>query len=206
MGLAIALASIGMGVLSSANTSRGLSVDGHQLKMTLDSARQLAVTQNRYVQVRFYLDENSSRNHVDQIGVYLAESPFYSRSAADYAAWIAAGKLKQAERDFSLNEGAIIPGDAVVSNLLSLLRSDSEVDRMGSAGVGSAARDFVAFYYHPDGSTDFKTINGNDVLVNDAYLSLVAKNRYEAGPPALPQNYFMLAFDPITGRTATVRP
>lgn len=202
----ILLISVGGGMLGSVNSSRDLTVAGHHLNTTLDSARQLAVTQNRYVQVRFYSKDGSTGNHVDRIGIFLSESPYYGSNPQDYAAWTAAGKLKRAERDFRLKAGVIIPGDAAVSNLLSLLRSDSELNRVGSANERGTTSNFVAFYYHPDGSTDFKTTSQKDVLPKEAYLSLVQEGKYEAGPPALPDNYFMVAFDPITGRTTSVRP
>lgn len=198
--------------LSSVSNSTKLSTSVQQVSDQLNMARQLAIAQNQYVQVRFFSPKGAGDPRSGQysaLGLYRSDSPFYG-SELEYQARQSSGKFLGEGPIRKLPEGCAIAGNASLSKLIDWLKNDSGRMRKGTAKISGKDYDWVGFYFFPDGSMDVdfnqNNLNPKGLKLNEAYLTVGLANMLSANDAKLPANYGVIAFDPISGRLQVIRP
>lgn len=197
------LIAVGASSLGRGGSNLGLTTTVAHLQGALDEARQTALANNKYVQVRF-LAKPGGKNY-EAISVLVAESPFYG-SSAEYDAWQAQGLIRQGGRPLILPQNLVIPRGAEASQLLSDLASDTDFQRTGTNKVGGQTYEWVAFYFRPNGITDYQMLNGTPYSGTNAFFSLVAEPEYAQSTPHLPKNFATFILSPASGRPVIFRP
>jgi len=202
--LAILLA-VGASTLSQSGNSLGLTTTVANVQGVLDEARQIALSKNKYVQVRF-LEKTPSENpsRYKAISLHVADSPYYG-TAAEYAAWESQGLLRQHGRANFLPQTIAIPGTNT-PGLLAGLAGDTDFTRTGTSTVAGQSYAWVAFYFRPNGITDYQMLKGVPYAPTNAYFSLVVENEFVQTSPKLPTNFATLTLAPATGRPVVFRP
>lgn len=166
---------------------RGTSVStgAHMLQDTLNLARQLAVTQNRMTEVRFY----------QTAGAAAAASPTYSALRIEIYD-VAGTTATPASGLLYLPTSVVLVSDMAYSTLLaSGTNPASGTETL--PGVGSTTYRMVDF--RPSGAT---TLGGT----SDQWFASVkmASDAAVGGVPA--KNFATVQLDPITGRTLMYQP
>lgn len=203
--IAAMILAFGVGVALQSQTAPTLASGVLHIKGVLDQARQTALSSNKYVQVRFYKPSGGERPGYTAIGFFLADSPFYG-SAADYQRWLGLGAMKPAARPQFLPSSLLLPDSATEGRFLNDLAADNNFVRTGQSRIAGQDYDWVAFYFLPDGTTDFQYVSGSRYDVRQAHFAVVARNEYERTAPNLPPNYAIFAVPPSTGRPIVFRP
>lgn len=180
-----------------------LSVGVSTLTGILDEARQMALAQNRYIQVR--LLRESPGAPFSAVLLMAADSPYYRSDAAGYALLLEKGQMRQASPVRQFGQGLVIAA-GTLSPLLERLEADPEFLRTGSMRAGGRDWRFVAFYYRPNGATDFEAIAGTPLDPTEGYWTLVRGAELEAAGSSLPANVALFTFFPTTGRPVVFRP
>jgi uncharacterized protein (TIGR02596 family) len=184
--------------LSSLSQSTKLTTGAQMVGDILNGARQLAVAQNQYVQVRLCFSPTDS-TRISAIATYRADSPLYG-STSDYQNWETLGRFRPGSRLKKLPEPILIFQSAKYSTLLE--RLDLDAYRKGSGQkVDGKDCNWVAFYFRPDGAMDVKPASG--AMENFLTLTLAAANT--TTPESL-VNYATIAIDPVNGRYRVLRP
>lgn len=164
--------------------SNRLSQTGQGLLYKISMGRQLAQTENRPIELRFYryTDEDGSPGyHATQLFYY--DEKANEREPADSPFYFSTG-ITLVEKDLSplLAHGSEDPPFAEREPFKS---RDAQYQR-------------VVFY--PNGSTNI------NAALSDAYVTLAYARA--AGPEsnAIPQNFYTIQIDPVNGSTKTYRP
>ncbi|MEI6034408.1 MAG: Verru_Chthon cassette protein D [Verrucomicrobiae bacterium] len=207
------LLGVGGSALVRSGNSLGLTTTVGNVQGILDEARQIAVSKNKYVQVRFLETPGSERYKA--ISLYVGDSPYYG-TPSEYDAWVSQGLLRQQGRTSYLPQTIIIPkGDPAtnqISRLLTDLAADTLFDRKGSSKVAGQSYDWVSFYFRPNGITDFQMLklppmtNGAPYGGTNAFFSLVVENEFPSNSTKLPTNFATILLPPATGRPVIFRP
>jgi len=175
----------------------------------LNTARQIALTQNKYVQVRFYqqADQTDPRyGHYFAIGIYSSNSPYYL-TTSQYATYQSYGWFQQEGRLYYLPRTVAILKSPQNSMLLDVLTSDAVNDRNGTGGsLAMQNCSWVAFYFNPQGAVDVPMDGAAPLAANKSYFSLCSVVQYRAAGNSLPSDYATILLDPVNGRTQIVRP
>lgn len=161
---------------------------------TLNLARQIAVSRNKYVQVRFYRPKGTGDGYT-AMAFFQADSPL-AGTDAEYTAWEANGMLSQEGRRTSLPASCVLVSDPAASALFTTLKDKAQ---SGSSTVGGKSYDWVGFYFKPDGSM------GLDATATSLHLAVCQAVKYQAGGK-LPANYAIITLDRMNGRFQVVRP
>jgi uncharacterized protein (TIGR02596 family) len=166
-------------------------------RYSMEHARQVAMTSNTAVMVRFYdePDEFGERRW-RSIEFGQAETitdpsdpDYQSPSDSSYKR-----KFKRIGTVDRLPSGYVYHSSATFSSLLS---SSEGVERGTEDAPSGGTRDFAGFYYLPDGSSSLPA--GNNWT-----LTIVRDREVASG--ALPPNYATLQLNPRTARVRTYRP
>ena len=199
------------GMSSVSNSSAlNLSTAAGQVQGTIRGAHQLALTFNKYIQVRFYRAVGSE--DYEAVGMFLADSPYYSAlatSSSEYDAWSQAKVFKQMGKVEFLPQGCIIPagsGSPGISPLLDDLNADTAFPRKGRSRLRGTDYDWVAFYFRPNGVTDFDVLYSAAHPGSNAFFSIVLRNDYGRTKPILPPNFMALTLSPANGAQTLTRP
>lgn len=190
--LLVALVTPAVGpLLRSSNVTKaaGMVID------ELNLARQIALTQNRDVEVRFY-----------QVGSKLDAN---DRQYRAFRAFLTEGSNPAAAQPLGgvkyLPEPVIIAADPKVSTLLDY----SGTGRSGLTHAQellpdvSAPVSYVSFLFRSTGGTNLKPVDPPD---GRWFLTLYLENAPRNATTGLPDNYFTAQVEPVTGRVRTFRP
>ena len=208
------LLAVGASALSQSGNSLGLTTTVGNVQGILDEARQIAVSKNKYVQVRFLEIPGSDRYKA--ISLYVGDSPYYG-TAGEYDSWMSQGLLRQQGRTSYLPQTIVIPKgdpkDNQISRLLTDLASDTNFTRTGTNSVAGQSYGWVAFYFRPNGITDYQILSssansGTNVPYSgtNAYFSLVISTEFASNATKLPKNFATIMLPPATGRPVVFRP
>lgn len=164
---------------------------GSMLVDQLNLARQTALTQNRMVEVRFYLlpAETGSAEAVRAFELFLYDEAGRTTSPL--------GKINH------FPTGVVAMADVVFSTIL----SDETNDRGPEKAIVPALNDREVHYkslrFRPGGATD---LNPNGTSTGDKwFVSVRSENdAVVTGRPA--NNYMTVMLDPVSGRIRTFRP
>ncbi|MEI8310053.1 MAG: Verru_Chthon cassette protein D [Verrucomicrobiota bacterium] len=200
--IAILLA-VGASALSQSGNSLNLTTTVASVQGILDEARQTAVSKNKYVQVRFLGIPGADRYKA--ISLYVGDSPYYGTSA-EYDTWVSQGLLRQQGRTSFLPQTITIPKGSQTSKLLADLAADTDFTRTGTNKVAGQSYEWVAFYFRPNGITDYQMLKGTPYSGTNAFFSLVVENEFAQTAPNLPKNFATLTLSPASGRPVVFRP
>lgn len=176
---------------SNVNQSAAMLVD------ELNLARQIALTQNRDVEVRFYQVASKSDPNDVQFRAFRSFLPNPQNPAAAQA--LSAVRY--------LPEPAIISADAQYSTLLDYggiggqragLMKGQEV-LPGNTNPSS----YTSFLFRSTGGTNLTPIDPPD---GKWFLTLYLENASKNSATGIPDNYFTALVEPVTGRVRTFRP
>jgi len=198
------LLAVGASALSRSGNSLGLTTTVGNVQGILDEARQIAVSKNKYVQVRFLGNPGSERYKA--ISLYVGDSPYYGTNAADYDTWVTQGLLRQQGRTSYLPQTITIPKGDQTAKLLVDLAADTDFTRTGTSSVAGQSYEWVAFYFRPNGITDYQMLKGIPYSGTNAFFSLVVENEFAQTKPTLPKNFATITLPPATGRPVIFRP
>lgn len=208
----VIIATLSVGAIKSFGSAYELDSSVQGISGALNAARQIALSQNKYVQVRFYEQTNASDIRYQNyfaIGTYISDSPFYPTNSGDtdYQTRLSRGWMKQLGTVYVLPNSIGIIKSATNSALLDSLRQDS--NRTNTDSVGRMrGYPWVSFYFSPQGAIDVpyegSGTNAVPIRANKAFFSLCEMRKYQGGQ--LPPNYATVLFDPANGRMQTVRP
>jgi len=206
----IILAAAGAALMPS-NRSMDLGSASLQIKGLLDQGRQLALSRNKYVQVRFYA-KTTEPTYYSAIGLFMADSPYYSNNTSDYTTWSTKGAITSAAPIYYLPASMILPTTNNATIFLIDLANDTSFPRAVANDTIKGQTDkynWVSFYYMPNGATDFQTLTlgGNPAPYNpsNAYFTLVMRSDF-IGNNKIPPNFFAFFLPPTTGRPVILRP
>ena len=204
--IAILLA-VGASALSQGGNSLGLTTTVGSVQGILDEARQVAVSRNKYVQIRF-LEKSPAETPpcYRAIILYVGDSPYYEANAADYDTRVSQGLLRQQGRISKLPQTIIIPKGDQTAKLLVDLAADTNFTRTGTNSVSGQSYGWVAFYFRPNGMTDYQILNGSPYSGTNAFFSLVNETEFAQTKPNLPKNFAVITLPPATGRPVVFRP
>ena len=197
------LLAVGASALSRGGNSLGLTTTVGSVQGILDEARQIAVSRNKYVQVRFLATPGADRYKA--ISLYVGDSPYYG-TVSEYDAWVTQGQLRQQGRTSYLPQTITIPKGDQTSKLLADLAADTDFVRTGTSSVSGQNYEWVAFYFRPNGITDYQMINGTPYSGTNAFFSLVVDNEFPSNSTKLPKNFTTITLPPATGRPIIFRP
>ncbi len=175
-------------------TSAGESMAG-----LLSLARQLAVSGNQEVEVRFYqyAEPATPGSTVGFRAVALVRSAGQAKGPGTGAG--AGTQLGQQLSDtFFLPSGITVSGSAMMSPPLTIFTSSP--DREGIIKKVQGAT-FRAFHFYPDGSTDFQE---HAIVANRCYFTLGEERVIADG--SVPKNFYAVQVDPTSGRVISYRP
>lgn len=162
-------------------TGSALLVD--QLKL----AKQIAITRNHPIEVRFYELPDTSQSNKK---MYRALQFF----TVEDTTYLPLGRI------IFLPHGICISDSMALSTLFETGRTDITFATGASTGVSipgvGTAYNYAAFRFTPDGST---------TLTNPACITLLSANDATVGG-SLPKNWFSAQINPVTGAVQIYRP
>ena len=178
----------------------------------LNQGRQIAQSNNKYTQVRFYKNTEGGTTGYRGIGLFTASSPYYK----DYDLWTKQGAFQPADKAQFLPGGLMVVAEGSGAQFLVDLSRDKASDgsfyRNGTSTVSGRSYEWVAFYFRPNGTTDFQSLKLDDTAAPQTYSSklafftLVQQNIYQRTQPRLPANFATFCLSPANGRFILVRP
>ena len=177
-------------ILRSSNINAAAEIITDQL----DLARQVTLTQNRDVEIRFY-----------QLGAKTNPADVQFRAfRCFYADTTDPAQAQPISKMIYLPEPVIISADPTQSTLLDY----SNASRSGltraqeNLPVGGPTY-YVSFMFRPTGGTNLSPI---DPPTGNWYLTLYLENAPINASTHLPANYFTAQIDPVTGHVRAYRP
>lgn len=165
----------------------------------LNLARQIALTQNRDVEVRFYLLPSKSDLNDKRYRAFRSFAAVGSRSVKT-----------------PLSPVKYLPEPVIIStdkdsggNILSTLLDFGNSNRSGlTTGMedlpGAPGTFYVSFLFRPTGGTNLTPVD--PAAGGNWYLTIYAENAPKSPTLGMPNNYFTAQIDPVTGRVRTYRP
>lgn len=201
------VATLAANSLNSLSSTAELNSSIQGVSGILNTARQLALSQNKYVQVRFYEqnDASDARNgHYFAMGIYHSDSPFYG-SDAEYDKALAQGTFAPAGRIYVLPKSVAILKSPQNSKLLNALELESA--RRGKDTTGRMKdKNWVAFYYNPNGTLDAPMVGTASLQAPKSFFSMCEARKFQGGNSPLPENHAVVLLDPASGRMQCLRP
>lgn len=173
-----------------------LTTGGILVEQALTQARQLALTKNHRIELRFlsYIDPSSAISDARIQGVQIYEID-------DNGTVLPVGRLQH------LPEGIAVNTSSSLSNLIS---DASRQKSFGSSkdpksplpgNISNYSATYVQFL--PDGSTDLSTSGGGDS--GKWYLTLQASTD-NISSATVPKNFITIQVDPVSGTLKSLRP
>lgn len=164
----------------------------------LNKARQLALTQNKDVEVRFYkLPSKTSPSDLQYraFRCFAATTNNSTRSPLSPVRYLPEPIIFATDPDKSGN---------IVSTILDIGNTSRSGLTSGSESIPSAASaTYISFLYRPTGGTSLAPV---DTSTGNWYLTLYAENMPKTPDTGIPANYFTAQIDPVTGHVRTYRP
>ena len=191
MGILLALiAPAVMPLLRSVNINKAATMLGDEL----NTDRQLALTQNRDVEVRFYRVGSKTNANDLQFRAFRA---FSTSGTSSIKAPLSAVKY--------LPEPVIFSGTATYSTLLdnSVQPAKDSLTQGKETLQGVGLIDYVSFLFRATGGTNLTPVTGNG---SNWYLTFFLENAPINPVTGIPSNYVTAQIDPVTGRLRTYRP
>jgi uncharacterized protein (TIGR02596 family) len=166
-----------------------LTQSGQSLLFRLSMAKQMALTQNRPVEIRFfhYADDNGA------VGYHAAQMYFYDEEG---------GGLEEIETPIYFASGIMIP-DSPVSPLLgsgSQAAGGNEMPEAEREPFKSLQAKYRSLIFYPNGSTNIS------LPLRDAYVTLCSTRADVSQAAEAPPNYYTIQVDPINGSSKIYRP
>lgn len=181
-----------------------ISTSAAVVQSFIGKARQLALSHNKYTQVRFYRPVGATDGY-EGIGIFVADSPYYEKDAAGYDALLRRKVMRQ--------EGVVefLPtqcriADGAASELLDRLEKDTQFTRTGTSKLRDTTYEWVAFYFRPNGATDFQELGGTAMTTALSSFTLVTPREHAKTKPNLPPNYAAFTVSASNGYVNLVRP
>lgn len=173
-------------LIRSSNITKASSLINDEFNL----ARQLALTQNRDVEVRFY--RLPSRNDPSNLQFRAFRS--FQLDTRDPADSKPLGKVRH------LPEGVIISDDG--ETFSTLFKNASQPGRSGTEEIPGIAGStpYVSFSFRANGGTNLAPI------ADTWYITVYTENAPKNAKTQLPDNYFAAQVDPVTGRVRMFRP
>lgn len=191
------LTSMAQMALNDVSNSTKMSTASQQVGDTFNLARQIAVAQNTYVQVRLFAPKDAAGKY-SAIGIYRCDMPYYLSSYADLES---SGKIRREGKIRKLPEQVVMWSSDQYSSLVDILEKDT-LRKGGSIKIDGKEYDWVSFYFRPDGGTDVSLpVNSTDNFATMTVVSSVGLKDNK-----LPANYATLTIDPVNGRFRVFRP
>jgi len=188
MAVAGIIFTLSLTALNSLKRSSGLTNGMNDLVNELARGRQLAITKNRAVEVRFYRDESGAA----------ADQHYRSYQLYEYAddgSAVAAGKVKWLPGQVILDSNANLSTLLAGSQLKSWTATDPQPS-LPKSGLNYSAK---IFRFRPDGSADL-SMSGCQWFVT-LHSAVDGDNL-----SALPSNYATVQVEPVNGQVRYFRP
>jgi uncharacterized protein (TIGR02596 family) len=163
-----------------------LTAAGDSLLFKLSSAIQIAGTENRPVELRFYFfnDGRVSGCHASQLF-------YYDQST---------NKSTPMEAAAYLGENSVVMLDGTASPIFSTAQSSGSQGTADIEPFKSKSAIYKRIIFYPNGSTNL------DVPLRTSYLTLVGMSDAERNKSTIAANYYIIQIDPVTGRASSFRP
>lgn len=182
VGLLLALATPG---LSRAMAANRLTAAGEGLLFKVSLAQQVAVTENRPVELRMYA---YAAEGVD--GFHAYQLFFQNQSG---------GVSSAVENPTYFGEGSVVLARGNLSPLLAALNSGAEAAAQEEP-FKSRSANYQSVVFYPNGSTSI------NLPLRLSYLTLMQPGELGGAAGSVPANYYTLQIDPVTGRGRSYRP
>jgi len=191
------LTSMAQMALNDVSNSTKMSTASQQVGDTFNLARQIAVAQNTYVQVRLFALKDTAGQY-SAIGIYRCDMPYYLSSYADLEN---SGKIRREGKVRRLPEQVVVWSSDKYSSLINILEKDT-LRKGGSIKIDGKEYDWIAFYFRPDGGTDVSLPSTS----TDNFATMTVVSASSLKDNKLPDNYATLTIDPVNGRFRVYRP
>lgn len=179
------LLAVGAPGLSRAIQANRLTAAGEGLLFRVSLAQQLAVTESRPVEMRFY-----SYPVDGTTGVQATQMFFLNQSG---------GVATPVEAPAYLGEGSVVIPAGSLSPLLGAL-SGGAMNAATDEPFKTKSAQYQSLVFYPNGSTSI------NLPLRSSYVTLVSAGDQAGAGAAAPANYYTLQIDPVTGRGRSYRP
>lgn len=196
--IALIVAAMAPMVFSTLVSTR-LTSAGESLASQISLARQMAVSGNQSVEIRFYQYEDP-----EYPGTKAAYKAVAIMRASGTGTAYGATVKAQLTDTFYLPSGIVVGESSDASPILSSGSIPSQADGERIIKRSDSAR-YKAFKINPDGSTNLEQLMGGGFHPNLAYITL-GEERALTDSQTIPKNFFAIQIDPTTGRTSSYRP
>lgn len=197
--IALIVAAMAPAVFSTLVSTR-LTSAGESLAGQISLARQIAVSGNQSVEVRFYSYEDpespGSKAAYKAIAIM--------RSSTSGGGTTTGSNMAQLTETFYLPSGIVIGDSADASPILASGSIVAHTDTERIIKRTTTAR-YKAFQINADGSTNLEKLMGAGFHPNLAYFTMGEERAMESDS-SIPKNFFAIQVDPSTSRTSTYRP
>ena len=208
MGIILILLSLVVPAVTTLLKGNDLTQGGEDVANQLGVARQLSLTQNHPVEVRFYQYGDPSKSGESatnpNVGKFRALQTFSISEA---------GVATPIDRVHKLPNSVIIDSGSTLSTLIAKATTSSGTSGSGPTLTSSPQTlslpdvgktyNSVAFRYFPDGSTNLPLAAGT--TVNSWFLT-VHSFQYGDNPSTVPPNFLTIQIDASNGNTREFRP
>ncbi len=191
-----------------------LSQSSQLLSDQVALCRQLALSRNRPMQIRFYkFADTETPGEVADTPDSGAFRAFQIFEVFENGAAVPVNKIQRLPNNVIINEG----------KFSTIIQKECQRPRIGK-GQTSDLKDsdpempdtsvkknyyYMAVLFKPDGSTDLPTLGtpvGSPTVGDRWYITLHGTNEKGNGAADIPKNYFTMQIDPVTGTTRSYRP
>lgn len=197
--IALIVAAMAPMVFSSLVSTR-LTSAGETLGGQLSLARQMAVSRNETVEVRFYEYEDP-----ESPGSKPSYRAVAIMSLRDRPGAVANGLREQLTDTYFLPSGIVLGSSQSLSPLLASGSIPSTQDSEKVIKRANNAR-YKAFQINPDSSTNLTLLMGGTYRPDVTYFTVAEERAVADDRGEIPKNFFVVQIDPDTARTSTYRP
>ena len=181
-------------------------------------ARQVALSRNRSVDVRFYKFADPETPGEDttkpETGSFRAIQVF---EVLENGATLPLGPITRLPVNVIMNEGKLSTLLSKEQRTLEIKPSSSDPEMPGMPSGSEKKYFYIALRFLPDGSTDLPPVTAKDgedgTKKNDSWYITLHGTHVSTDPEVpdgltkkVPDNYFILQIDPVTGATRAYRP
>jgi uncharacterized protein (TIGR02596 family) len=171
--------------LSQAISANRLTSAGEGLLFKVSLAQQIAVTENRPVEIRFY------RYTAEDLEGFHAYQLFFLNESENEGAPV--------ENPVLFGEGTVSISETALSPLLDIMNSGGLVAAQTEPFSSRNAR-YKSIVFYPNGTTNIHA------PLRRSYLTLADPRAAVEGAGGTPPNFYTLQIDPVTGRARSYRP
>lgn len=194
MGIVVVLLGLATAALVPALSASKLNTAGSMLSDQFNLARQHAISQNTSVELRFYRLPSAG-----------SSGPQFRAVRAMAVDKIDPTKVVPITKLQTLPEPILITDNTKLSTLLDHANAAfSGITASQETLPGQAAPvDYVSFAFNPDGGTSLKPVSPPD---GNWFLTIFSETGAKDAATGLPDNYYTIQIEPVTGRARTYRP